>query len=111
MPNAHIGEFEQMVLLALIQCGDQPYAPNIRKVLDERAGRSVSRGALYRTFDRLTDKGYLAWEVEDASPVPERGGHPMRRFRVTEDARAVLRLSRSALLNLWDGIEAELEKA
>ncbi len=111
MPNAHIGEFEQMVLLALIQCGDQAYAPNIRQVLEERAGRSVSRGALYRTFDRLERKGHLAWDLEDGSPIPERGGRPMRRFRVTKDARALLRVSRTALLKLWDGIEAELGQA
>ena len=75
MPN-HVGEFEQVVLLAILQCGDDAYAPTIRRVLEQRAGRSVSRGALYRTFDRLADKGYLLWELEDGGPVPERGGAP-----------------------------------
>ena len=107
----HIGEFEQMVLLALLQCRDEPYAPNIRRVLEKRADRSVSRGALYRTLDRLSDKCYLEWELEDSGPIPERGGHPMRRFRVTGAGRAALRRSRQALGNLWDGIEAEVEKA
>lgn len=111
MTNLHIGEFEQMVLLALLQCRAEPYAPNIRQVLEERAGRSVSRGALYSTFDRLAAKGLLQWELEDSSPVPERGGHPMRRFLATEEGRRMLQVSREALLNLWDGIEAELERA
>ena len=109
MTSQHIGEFEQMILLALLQCGGEPYAPNIRRVLEERADRPVSRGALYRTLDRLCGKGYLEWQLEDSSPIPERGGHPMRRFRMTEGGRGALRSSRRALMSLWDGIEAELE--
>jgi DNA-binding PadR family transcriptional regulator len=108
---SYIGEFEQMVLLGLLQCRDEPYAPQIRRVLEERASRTVSRGALYRTLDRLAGKGYLEWELEDSSPVPERGGHPMRRFRVTEAGRDALRVSRTALLSLWDGVESEVERA
>ncbi len=111
MPPGHIGEFEQMVLLAILQAGDEAYAPNIRTVLEERAGRSVSRGALYRTFDRLGAKELLEWQTEDSAPIPERGGAPMRRFRVTAEGRRALRISREALLKLWDGVEPELEKA
>ncbi|MEE8117347.1 MAG: helix-turn-helix transcriptional regulator [Gemmatimonadales bacterium] len=111
MASQHIGEFEQMVLLALLQSGKEPYASEVRRVLEARADRAVSRGALYRTFDRLAGKGYLEWTLEDPSPVPERGGHPMRRFRLTEAGRRALRSSRRALLNLWDGIEAELGEA
>ena len=109
-PN-HIAEFEQMVLLAVLQTAEEAYAPNIREVLLETAGRSVSRGALYRTFDRMSDKGLLEWEVEDSNPIPERGGAPMRRFRVTAEGRRALKVSRDALLALWDGIEPELENA
>lgn len=111
MPPGHIGEFEQMVLLAILQSADEAYAPRIREVLVERAGRSVSRGALYRTFERLASKGLLEWEAEDSNPIPERGGAPMRRFRTTREGRSALRQSREALLSLWDGIEPELENA
>ncbi len=111
MPPSHIAEFEQMVLLAILQSADEAYAPNIRAVLQERTGRSVSRGALYSTFDRLAAKGLLEWEIEDSSPMPERGGAPMRRFRATAEGRQALRVSREALLNLWEGIEPELENA
>ncbi len=109
-PN-HIAEFEQMVLLAVLQAGDDAYAPTIREVLKASARRSVSRGALYRTFDRMAAKGLLEWEAEDSNPIPERGGAPMRRFRVTAEGRRALRVSREALLALWDGIEPELENA
>ena len=111
MAPGRISEFEQMVLLAILQAADQAYAPNIRTVLKERARRSVSRGALYRTFDRMAAKDLLEWEVADSNPIPERGGAPMRRFRVTAEGRRALQVSRVALLNLWDGIEPELEKA
>lgn len=111
MPTGHIAEFEQMVLLAVLQAADEAYAPNVRLVLQDRAGRSVSRGALYRTFDRMAAKGLLEWEADDSNPIPERGGVPMRRFSVTREGRKALRVSREALLNLWDGIEPELEKA
>lgn len=111
MAPGHIGEFEQMVLLAVLQTSDEAYAPQIREVLRERAGRSVSRGALYRTFDRLATKGWLTWEVEGGAPIPERGGAPMRRFRTTAEGRRALRQSRQALLRLWDGIELDLEHA
>lgn len=110
MGSSYIGEFEQMVLLAMLQHGERAYAIDVRRELDRCAGRSVSRGALYRTFDRLEQKGYIEWTLEDGSPVPDRGGHPMRRFRVTEAGLEALRKSRSALLKLWEGIELELER-
>jgi len=110
MGGSFIGEFEQMVLLAMLQQGKHAYAIDVRKELEQSAGRSVSRGALYRTFDRLEQKGYIEWELENEIIVPERGGHPMRLFRVTDDGLEALRASRSALLKLWHGLEAVLEK-
>ncbi len=110
MRKAYIGEFEQMVLLAVLQRGKHAYAIDIRNELERSASRSVSRGALYRTFDRLEAKGYLEWEMENDHPIPERGGHPMRRFDVTKSGLRALRASRSALLKLWSGVESLLEK-
>ena len=111
MGSSYIGEFEQMVLLAMLQQGKTAYAIDVRKELERCAGRSVSRGALYRTFDRLEQKGYVEWDLEDGSPVPDRGGHPMRLFRVTEAGLEALRASRSALLKLWHGLDTVLEKS
>lgn len=99
-----------MVLLAMLQKGKSAYAIDVRKELERCAARSVSRGALYRTFDRLEQKGYVEWNLEDGSPNPERGGHPMRVFRVTEAGLEALRVSRSALLKLWHGLDTMLEK-
>ena len=69
-----LGEFEQMVLLAVLQLDDQAYGPNISEELEARAGRQVSRGALYSSLDRLQQKKFLRWRIEGATS--ERGGHP-----------------------------------
>jgi PadR family transcriptional regulator PadR len=99
-------EFEQMVLLAILRLGDDAYALAIIRELDGRAGRSVSRGALYKTLERMEAKGYLVWSTEDATP--ERGGHPRRLFTVTPEGVDVLRNSREALFKLWDGLDPVL---
>lgn len=102
-----LGEFEQLVLLALLQTrrelGDDVPVRALLDRLAELAGRGVSRGALYRTLDRLEDKGWVAWSLDDED-VPERGGHPRRRFRVTEPGIEVLRSSRATLLELWSSV-------
>lgn len=96
-------ELEQMVLLAILRLGRDAYALAIIRELDRQAGRTVSRGALYKTLERMEAKGYLAWTVEDATP--DRGGHPRRLFGVTPVGVELLRTSRDALIRLWDGLD------
>lgn len=103
-----VGEFELLVLLAVLRQGDEPYANRVREDLEENADRRVTRGALYRTIDRLCDKGLLAWELE-ASETPERGGHPMRKLEVTPDGVAAVRHSRDVLLTFFEGLEPRLD--
>ena len=102
-PKAFLGEFEQMVMLAIAKLGARAYGPDISQELEASAGRSVSRGALYTTFDRLKSKGLLDWAVETGDD--SRSGLPKRLFAVTPDGVAALRTSRNALLNLWNGLE------
>ncbi len=107
-----LGDFEQLVLLALLQITESSndHAPVhvLRDALRGHAGRAVSRGALYRTLDRLEEKGWVAWTI-DTEDVPERGGHPRRRFHVTPDGVGVLRASRATLLGLWSTLEHVLD--
>ena len=105
-----VGEFELLVLLSILRQEENAYANRIRDDLEENAGRRVTRGALYRTLDRLTEKGLLLWELEP-SDVPERGGHPMRRLRVTEVGAVAVRQARDVLLTFFDGVEAVLDEA
>ena len=101
--EGYLGEFEQLVLLATLRLKEAAYGPAISAELEERAGRRVSRGALYGTLDRLEGKGFLAWT--EGEGTPERSGQPMRRFRVTDEGLAALRSSREAVRNLEAGME------
>lgn len=104
MPRkAEIGEFEQLVLLSALRLGDEAYAPDIARVLEERAGREQSRGTLYAALDRLEGRGYLTWKTEPATP--DRSGGRRRLFTVTPAGAQALATSRRVLLNLWDGVE------
>lgn len=105
-----LGEFELLVLLSILRQEDAPYANRVRDDLEQNAQRRVTRGALYRTIDRLAGKGYLAWELEP-SEVPERGGHPMRRLLVSEAGRAAVRQARDVLVTFLDDVGPLLDKA
>jgi DNA-binding PadR family transcriptional regulator len=101
-----LGEFEQLVLLAVLQLKADAHAAGLREHIESVARRRVTRGALYATLDRLTSKGLLAWDVEDSTP--ERGGIPRRRFRVTRSGLAAVRRSYGALRSLARGLESQL---
>ena len=101
-----IGEFEQLVLLSVLRLEDDAFAIEIRRELEQRADRRVSRGALYKTLERLEGKGLLAWETSESSPA--RGGLPRRRFLVSAQGMAALRQSRATLLRFWSGLEKSL---
>ena len=108
MPRkAQLGEFEQLLLLAILRRGDEAFSLGVRRELEERAKRQVSRGAFYATLNRLETKGYVNWE--NVPPSESRGGLPQRRFRVTRQGLGALRASRNTLLQLWQGLETKLE--
>jgi PadR family transcriptional regulator PadR len=101
-----LGEFEQVVLLAVLcasQAPDAAYGVTVHDELVRRAKRRVARGAVYMTLDRLEKKGLLSSYL--TAPTAERGGRARRCYRVTKPAMAALRASRTALANLWAGIE------
>ncbi len=106
MPPTYPGEFEQMVLLAILRLEEEAFALSVLRELDKQVGRRVSRGALYKTLERLDDKGLVEWEVEET--VPGRGGHPRRRFSVTVEGVRALQSSRDSLFRLWKGLEGVL---
>ena len=102
-PKSFLGEFEQMVLLAILQKGDQAYGVEVRRELEESTGRKVTRGAFYTTLDRLETKGMLSWTTRSVEGW--RGGHPQRHFRVTKKALEQLQRSKDALTKLWRGLD------
>lgn len=101
-----LGEFEQMVLLAVLQAAshkDGAYGITVFDELAARSKRRVSRGAVYMTLDRLEKKGLLKSSLTE--PVAERGGRSRRCYELTKPARTALRESQRALMNLWAGVE------
>lgn len=98
-----ISDFDQMVLLAILQLGAGAYGPDIAEELETKAGRRVSRGTLYSGMDRLQKKGFLRWKTE--AVTSERGGIPKRRFEVTKAGFEALRFSQKSMANLKAGLE------
>jgi PadR family transcriptional regulator PadR len=103
----HLGELEQLVLLAILQLKNNAYGLNVIKEMRERAGRGVSRGALYAVFDRLEGKGVVVSRFGD--PIPGRGGKPRRYMSVTPEGVAALQEARSAWHSLSEGLGEILE--
>jgi len=102
MAPEHIGELEQMVLLAMLQLGDEAYGVAVMNALASRVNREVSRGAMYATLDRLEAKGLV--ESRLGEPTPERGGRGKRYVSVTAEGIAALKRSQAALQELWRGL-------
>lgn len=102
---AVLGEFEYLVMLAILQLDNAASALDVRGLLEQKAERSVSRGALYATLDRLERKGYLDWETEDATP--ERGGIPKRLFGATPSGVEAVQRSNRIIARLSEGLSLQ----
>lgn len=102
-----LGEFEQLVLLAVMRVGSRAYGVPVLKEIRQRTGRRVARAAVYVALRRLEEKEFLRSHL--AKPAPVRGGRSKRYFEVRESGLEELRGSRRALLNMWEGLERRLE--
>ncbi|MCG6987011.1 MAG: PadR family transcriptional regulator [Gemmatimonadetes bacterium] len=100
-----LGTFEQLVLSAILQVGDEAYPPPVLACIEESTGRSVNRGSLYVALDRLERKGLLRSRPDDEDG---REGRPRRYLEVTPEGLAALRDVRASLLASWRGLESRL---
>lgn len=98
----YLGEFEQIVLLALLRLGAEAYGLRVRQEIAERTGRDVAIGAVYATLDRLETKGYVTSRV--AGPTPERGGRAKRYFEVIAEGRRALAEAQHSLAQMREGL-------
>lgn len=99
----YLGEFEHMVILALLRLEDRAYGVTVRQEIDFRTKREVSIGAVYATLGRLEAKGYVKSHYGD--PTPERGGRSKRFFRVTNRGVAAVNRTHRALQNMTEGLD------
>jgi PadR family transcriptional regulator, regulatory protein PadR len=99
----YLGEFEHVVVLALLRLDDRAYGVTVRQEIEFRIHREVSIGAVYATLDRLETKGYVKSHRGD--PTPERGGRSKRFFRVTARGVAALNRTHRALQRMTEGLD------
>ncbi|MEQ8331235.1 MAG: helix-turn-helix transcriptional regulator [Longimicrobiales bacterium] len=100
-----LGEFEHLVLLAILALGDRAYGVSIADTIAERTGQEVAQAAVYLTLRRLEEKGWVEGRVGE--PTEDRGGRPRKYMTVTEEGRARLTEARDTLRSLWSAIGQE----
>jgi DNA-binding PadR family transcriptional regulator len=97
--RGYLGEFELMILLAVIRLGDEAYGVPISRELEKHRERDVSVGSVYAALERLESKGLVASTLGD--PTPERGGKAKRYFRITQEGLLQVHETRRILNQLW----------
>ena len=107
MSKTSLGEFEKLVMLALLHLGDDAYGATIIRELEERTGRATSAGAVYVALRRMEKKGLVASRLGE--PSPQRGGRPKRFFTVSGDGVEALRRAAEDWTAMMAGLEATLE--
>lgn len=98
----YLGNFELIVLVALIRLGEKAYGVPIAREIASTGGREVSLGGIYATLERLETNGLVSSEVGD--PTPERGGRAKKYFRITPKGLREVRQTQKALKKLWQGL-------
>jgi PadR family transcriptional regulator, regulatory protein PadR len=98
----YLGEFEHIVVLALLRLEERAYGVTVRQEIELRTHREVSIGAVYATLDRLETKGYVKSSRGD--PTPERGGRSKRFFRVTAKGVTAVNRTQRALQSMSEGL-------
>lgn len=109
MADGSLGEFEQVVLVAILRQGDVAFALEVRREIEAESGRPVSRGAFYTTLERLERKGLVTWE--GARPTNARRREVQRRFAVTPAGLEMLRTTSRHLRERWTQLEEALEES
>ena len=110
MPRgAHLGELEELILLAVLGARGEADGGEIRRSLAEVAGRKVSLSTVYVTLLRLEEKGYANSRKGD--PTPSRGGKAKRLYGVTPEGVEVLESARTVRERMWDGVDRSEARA
>lgn len=99
----HLGEFEFIVLAAVLRVGEEAYAVEIRRTIEESIDRKTAIGAVYATLDRLERKGYVTSHF--GPPTPSRGGKAKRFFTVETKGVDALRTTLRNHLALAEGLD------
>src|SRR5688572_23170146 len=109
MKGDHIGEFEELVLLATHGLGEDAYGAAVQGLLERETGRTVTIGAVYAALDRLEHKGMLRSEITPGAAV--RGGRSRRVFELTARGRHTITTLRGIRARLYGGAWTKPERS
>jgi PadR family transcriptional regulator PadR len=104
----NLGDFEQLVMLAVLRLDDEAYGTSIREELKVRAERDVSPGAIFTTLERLEARGLVSSRYGE--PTAERGGRSKRFYKLTADGRRALARALRTVRRMVQGLEPKLER-
>jgi PadR family transcriptional regulator PadR len=107
MPAMILGDFEQLVLLALLRLGPDAYGATVRREIEMHARRELSISAVYTTLQRLEDKGLVRSRIGE--PTAERGGRRRRHFELLPAGSRAVKAAHDAIRGMTAGIERRLE--
>jgi DNA-binding PadR family transcriptional regulator len=105
--SRHVGEFELLVLLALIQLDDDAYGVAVQREIARRTGRDVAFATVYTTLNRLEEKELVTSRLGEATA--ERGGRRKKFFAIRPAGRSAVRASLRALRTMTRGLDASWE--
>ena len=103
-----LGEFEQLILLALLRLGENAYGATIHGEVLKRTGRDVSISAVYTTLDRLEEKNMVRSRIGE--PTPKRGGRRKKYYQLEPLGADALARSYREFRGMVSGLERRLEK-
>ena len=111
MGRSHLGEFEQLLLYALLRVGSSEFASglDVARTIEGRTGRAISPGAIYTGLNRLESRRLVASRLGE--PSPERGGKRRRLYRITTQGAHVLAASHTALAEMARGLAPKLRSS
>lgn len=105
--SAALGEFEQIVLMAVLRLGEDAYGATVRREIETRTGRRLSISGVYTTLERLEEKGLVSSRIGE--PTAERGGRRRKHFALLPPGKRALRSAYTAYTEMAAGIERQLK--
>jgi DNA-binding PadR family transcriptional regulator len=106
IPPSPLGEFEHVILLALLRLEPKAYGASIQREIEFRTGRHVLLSSIYITLDRLERKGLIESSIGD--PTPERGGRRKKLYRLLPVGAEAVTAALKTVQQLADGVERRL---
>lgn|SRR5574339_1040167 len=106
MKGDRLGEFEELILLAVLGLGDEAYGIAVQEAIERGTRREVTLGATYAALERLERKGLMRSALGE--PTHERGGKRRRFFSVTPLGVRTLADARRAREALWNAVPSAI---